>query len=100
MNSDEMDIQLAWDIVNNSNQCIDSTDGHLAVLKGILIGRSLERQEIIDSLSYTYYNTLKNAKSFNRLGDVHRTHAKNLDNYASFLAESIIELIAKKMDKE
>ncbi|MDR3502887.1 MAG: hypothetical protein P4L79_09915 [Legionella sp.] len=96
----EDDIQHAWDITAHSNMCIDSTDGHLAVLKGILLGRSLERQEIIDQMTGNYENLLKNAKGFRKLGAGHQAHAAALDFEASSVATEIIELIFKKFNED
>lgn len=91
------DVNLSWMIVDGidkddfiDNLCQD------AAIQGIQLGRELERQRIIDSLSYKYYSTLKDAAASFKLGDGHRNYAKELDKFATFLGQSIIDIIGDK----
>lgn len=90
----------AWKIVDDSNYCVNTREGQEAVFKGITLGRSLERQEIINNLSFDYQNILKLAQSFYKIGPSHINYSKELDKTASTLAKVITDLISKKFKED
>lgn len=56
------DISLAWGLIGDSKHLLDSTEGHLAVLRAIQLGRKLEANADKGATGWDVYDPRKGLK--------------------------------------